>query len=66
MNILDELLTLLLSRSRKFEREAKNAITEELHIIYRAKAAEAYAIYTEIYNRKMKLMKGVDDAEEDY
>lgn len=57
MGILDELITLLRKRSKHFEHLAREAITVELTDIYRAKAAEAYAIYVIVYNMKMKLLK---------
>ena len=65
MNTLDELLKLLRKRSKQFEREAKMALTDELEIIYRAKAAEAYSIYVIIENMKKKMIKeGKEDANE--
>lgn len=57
MSILDELQTLLWKRSRQFEREAKMALTEDLSIVYRAKAAEAYSIYIILLNMKKKAMQ---------
>lgn len=57
MNILDELLTLLRKRSRYFEYLARVAITVELTDIYRAKAAEAGAIYDIVFKMKMKMLK---------
>ena len=57
MNILDELLTLLRKRSKHFEYLARVAITDQLTDIYRAKAAEASAIYAIVNNMKLKMLK---------
>ena len=57
MNILNELCTILRKRYKQMEREANKALTDELQIIYRAKAAEAQAIYIIVYNMKIKLMR---------
>lgn len=57
MSMLEELLKLLRRRSRELERLARKSITVELADIYRAKAAEAEAIYVIVYNMKMKLLK---------
>lgn len=67
MSVLNELMQLLRKRSRNFERLAKEATTDELETVYRAKAAEAYSIYVIIYNMKMEMLKGrIDDAEQNY
>lgn len=67
MNQLTELMHILRKRVRYFERLAKEALTDEVETVYRAKAAEAEAIYVIVYNMKMKLLKErVNDAEQDY
>ena len=57
MELLNELLRLMRKRSRDFEREARAALTYDLETVYRAKAAEAEAIYIIILNMKLKLLK---------
>ena len=57
LKILNELLRLIRKRTRQFELEARNALTYDLETVYRAKAAEAEAIYIIILNMKLKLLK---------
>ena len=57
LKILNELLRLIRKRTRQFELEARNALTDELETVYRAKAGEAESIYVIINNMKMKLLK---------
>ena len=57
MNELNELMRVLRKRYKDFLREAKHATTDELEIIYRAKASEAEAIYILAYNMKMQILK---------
>ncbi len=58
LKIINELLRLLRKRSKYFESEAKKALTDELYTIYRAKAAEAEAVYVIVYNMRQMAMKG--------
>lgn len=57
MNTLDELLTITRQRTKEFEYQARVSRTDELRTIYRAKADEAYSIYSILINMKRKLME---------
>lgn len=57
LKMINELLRLLRNRRKHFEAEAKKSLADELYTIYRARAAEAEAIYIIISNMKLKLLK---------
>ena len=57
MIIVDELLHLLYRRSKEFNRQAKKQISDDLYLVYRAKADEAYSIYGILLNMKKEAMR---------
>ena len=57
MIIVDELLHLLYRRSKNFNKEAKKQISDDLYLVYRAKADEAYSIYGILLNMKKEAIK---------
>lgn len=57
MNELTKLMKMLRKRYKYLLHESKNATTDELETIYRARAAEAEAIYIIAYNMKMEILK---------
>lgn len=57
MNFLEELMRITRKRALHFEREAKRALTYELETVYRAKADEAYSIYSIILEMRRKILK---------
>ena len=57
MIIVDELLHLLYRRSKNFNKEAKKQISDDLYLVYRAKADEAHSIYVILLNMKKEAMR---------
>ena len=57
IKVLDKIRKNAWLKAKHYEKTAKEALTNEVEMIYRAKAAEAMSFYVEITNMKLRYLR---------